>query len=99
MIDTANKGGVDSKGFLEAAKECLEAENKVRSHHIDVHAVLQRMSQYLRSHTVSKAEMICCCSFIEVFLYSDNIFHACLLCMCLNPSNILGRRTKRMPHS
>lgn len=53
MIDTGNRGGVDSRGFLQAAKECLEAENKVRSHHADVHGVLQRMSKYLRSHTVS----------------------------------------------
>ena len=56
MIDTGNLGSVDSKQFLTAAKECLEAEKDVRSNHPDVHVVLQKMSQFLRRDYVSQVQ-------------------------------------------
>ena len=56
MVDTGNRGGVDSKQFLQAAKECLEAEKHVRANHPDVHVVLNKVSQFLRNNYVSSAE-------------------------------------------
>ena len=53
MVDTGNRGGVDSKQFLQAAKECLEAEKHVRTNHPDVHVVLNKVSQFLRNNYVS----------------------------------------------
>lgn len=56
MVDTSNSGAVTSKAFLQAAKECLEAEKRVRAHDREVQEVLGRMADYIRKNYVSEVE-------------------------------------------
>lgn len=51
MIMTGDSQSVTQAQFLTAAKECLEAEKRVRSRDPEVLDVLQRMQEHLKYNT------------------------------------------------
>ena len=52
MVDSARRGSVTEKEFLEAARQCLDAERMVREHDADVASVLDYMGKMINRDKV-----------------------------------------------
>ena len=52
MVDSARRGSVSEKDFLEAARQCLDAERMVREHDPDVASVLDYMGKMIKRDKV-----------------------------------------------